>query len=190
MLVLKSVKKSPKKKVWKPTGKVFTNIGYIWRPTGQTFTELGNVCPLTRITTTTEVPLRIPSALDNETPKPVITLVYSRKPMKSKTNGLVSKSKVVQIVLWYLDFDCSKHMTEDRSQLSNFGNKVKFGNDHVAKILDMVIIKLGMLGYQGFTTWKDLDTTYSPLGNFVIRTLKLLSVNTPASFVIWKVFIY
>ncbi|GKC53314.1 retrovirus-related pol polyprotein from transposon TNT 1-94 [Tanacetum coccineum] len=81
----------------------------------------------------------IPSALDNETPKPVVTLVYSRKPRKSKTNGLVSKSKVFQIVLWYLDFGCSKHMTGDRSQLTNFVNKflgtVKFGNDHVAKIL-------------------------------------------------------
>ncbi|GKE27255.1 hypothetical protein Tco_1442639, partial [Tanacetum coccineum] len=94
----KSVKKSPKKKVWKPTGKVFTNIGYIWRPTGRTFTELGNVCPLTRITTTTKMPLRIPSALDNETLKPVVTLVYSRKPRKSKTNGLVSKSKVFKSV--------------------------------------------------------------------------------------------
>ncbi|GJZ20376.1 integrase, catalytic region, zinc finger, CCHC-type containing protein [Tanacetum coccineum] len=30
---------------------------------------------------------------------------------------------------------------------------------------DMVIIRLGMLRYQGFTTWKDLDTTYSPLGD-------------------------
>ncbi|GKB77395.1 hypothetical protein Tco_0944290 [Tanacetum coccineum] len=30
----KSVKKSSKRKVWKPTGKVFTNIGYTWRPTG------------------------------------------------------------------------------------------------------------------------------------------------------------
>nr|GEX40086.1 hypothetical protein [Tanacetum cinerariifolium] len=34
---------------------------------------------------------------------------------------------------------CSKHMTEDRSQLTNFVNKflgmVKFGNDHVAKIM-------------------------------------------------------
>ncbi|GJX65545.1 hypothetical protein Tco_0299888 [Tanacetum coccineum] len=27
----KSVKKSSKKRVWKPTGKVFTNIGYTWR---------------------------------------------------------------------------------------------------------------------------------------------------------------
>ncbi|GJY51708.1 retrovirus-related pol polyprotein from transposon TNT 1-94 [Tanacetum coccineum] len=90
----KSVTKSSKKKVWKPIGKVFTNIGYIWRPTGRTFTIVGNACPLTRITTTTEVPLRKPTALENETPKPVVTLIYSRKPRKSKTNVPVSKSKV------------------------------------------------------------------------------------------------
>ncbi|GJX72981.1 retrovirus-related pol polyprotein from transposon TNT 1-94 [Tanacetum coccineum] len=109
----KSVKKSSKIKVWKLTGKV--------------------------ITTTTEVPLRIPTTLDNETSKPVVTLVYSMKPRKSKTNVPVSKSKVVQIVLWYLDSGCSKHMTGDRSQLTNFVNKflgiVKCKNDHVAKIL-------------------------------------------------------
>nr|GEU92564.1 hypothetical protein [Tanacetum cinerariifolium] len=39
----------------------------------------------------------------------------------------------------YLDSDCSKHMIGDRSQLINFVQKflgtVKFGNDHVAKIL-------------------------------------------------------
>ncbi|GKB59798.1 retrovirus-related pol polyprotein from transposon TNT 1-94 [Tanacetum coccineum] len=109
------------------------------KPTGRTFTIVGNACPLTRITTTTEVSLRKPTAIENETPKPVVTLVYSRKPRKSKTNVPVSKSKVVQIVLWYLDSGCSKHMTGDRSQLTNFVNKflgtVKFGNDHVEKIL-------------------------------------------------------
>ncbi|GJW76465.1 putative reverse transcriptase domain-containing protein [Tanacetum coccineum] len=68
------------------------------RPTGWTFTIVGNVCPLTRITTTTEVPLRKPTALENETPKPVVTLVYSRKPRKSKTNVPVSKSKVLKSV--------------------------------------------------------------------------------------------
>ncbi|GKD66021.1 hypothetical protein Tco_1308129, partial [Tanacetum coccineum] len=94
----KSDKKSSKRKVWKPTGKVFTNIGYIWRPTGRTFTIVGNMCPLTRITTTTEGPLRKPTDLENETPKPVVTLVYSRKPRKSKTNVLVSKSKVIKSV--------------------------------------------------------------------------------------------
>ncbi|GJS40111.1 retrovirus-related pol polyprotein from transposon TNT 1-94 [Tanacetum coccineum] len=119
----KSVNKSSKRKVWKPTGKVFSNIGYIWRPTSRTFTIVGNVCPLTRITTTTEVHLRKPTTLENETPKHVVTLVYSRKSRKSKTNVPVSKSKVVQSVLWYLDSGCSKHMTGDHSQLTNIVNK-------------------------------------------------------------------
>ncbi|GJV84084.1 retrovirus-related pol polyprotein from transposon TNT 1-94 [Tanacetum coccineum] len=47
-----------------------------------------------RITTTTEVPLRKPIALDNESPKPVVTLVYSLKPRKSKTHVPISKSKI------------------------------------------------------------------------------------------------
>ncbi|GJS93926.1 hypothetical protein Tco_0800894 [Tanacetum coccineum] len=59
--------------------------------------------------------------------------------VKSKSAKKNSKRKVVQIVLWYLDSGCSKHMTRDCSQLTNFVNKfsgiVKFGNDHVAKIL-------------------------------------------------------
>ncbi|GJW08383.1 retrovirus-related pol polyprotein from transposon TNT 1-94 [Tanacetum coccineum] len=143
----RSVKKNSKRKVWKPTGKVFTNIGYIWRPTGRTFTIVGNACPLTRITTTTEVPLRKSSALDNKTPKPVVTLVYSRKPRKSKTSVPVNNYKVVQIVLWYLDSGCSKHMIRDRSQLTNFVNKflgtVKFGNDHVAKIMGYGYYQIG-----------------------------------------------
>ncbi|GJZ66013.1 hypothetical protein Tco_0622709 [Tanacetum coccineum] len=76
----KYVKKSLKRKVWKLTGKVFTNIGYTWRPTGRTFTIVGNAYPLTMIATTTEVPLRKPIVLESETPKPVVILVYSRKP--------------------------------------------------------------------------------------------------------------
>ncbi|GKC23734.1 retrovirus-related pol polyprotein from transposon TNT 1-94, partial [Tanacetum coccineum] len=124
----KSVNKSSKRKVWKPTGMMFSNIGYIWRPTSRTFTIVGNAYPLTRITTTTEVPLRKSTALDNETSKPIITLV-------------------IQIVLWYLDSCCSKHMTGDRSQLTNFVNKflgtVKFGNDHVAKILGYGDFQIG-----------------------------------------------
>ncbi|GKA57412.1 hypothetical protein Tco_0756600 [Tanacetum coccineum] len=94
----KSVKKKSKKKVWKPTGKVFTKIRYIWRPTRRTFTIVGNACPLIRITTTTEVPHRKPTALENETPKPVVTLVYSRKHRKSKTNVPDSKTKVPKSV--------------------------------------------------------------------------------------------
>ncbi|GKB77209.1 retrovirus-related pol polyprotein from transposon TNT 1-94, partial [Tanacetum coccineum] len=54
-------------------------------------------------------------------------------------NGSDALIEVVQIVLWYLDSGCSKHMTGDRSQLTNFISKflgtVKFGNDQVAKII-------------------------------------------------------
>ncbi|GKF32424.1 hypothetical protein Tco_0102222 [Tanacetum coccineum] len=94
----RSIKKNSKRKVWKPTRKVFTNIGYIWRPTGQIFTIVGNACPLTRITTTTEVTLRKSSTLENKTPKPVVTLVYSRKPRKSKTSVPVNNYKVIKSV--------------------------------------------------------------------------------------------
>nr|GEV33081.1 hypothetical protein [Tanacetum cinerariifolium] len=103
----KSVKKPAKRKVWTPIGKVFTNIGYKWRPTGRTFTIVGNACPLKRITTTAKVPFWKPIPLESNTPKPV----------------------VVQIVLWYLDSGCSKHMTGDRSQLTNFVNKFLEGVD-------------------------------------------------------------
>nr|GFB52943.1 integrase, catalytic region, zinc finger, CCHC-type, peptidase aspartic, catalytic [Tanacetum cinerariifolium] len=116
----KSVKTPVIRKVSKTTGKVFKTVGHIWKPTGRTFTLVGNVCPLTRIATPTIVPPREPIPIVNNTDKPVVTLV-------------------VQIVLWYLDSGCSKHMTGDRSQLINFVQKflgmVKFGNDHVAKIM-------------------------------------------------------
>ncbi|GJX84827.1 hypothetical protein Tco_0335601 [Tanacetum coccineum] len=65
----KPKKNKSKKDSWKPTGKVFTQIGYIWRPTGRTFTIVGNACPLTRITTTYEGDSRENSiVLDSEYP--------------------------------------------------------------------------------------------------------------------------
>nr|GEY81687.1 integrase, catalytic region, zinc finger, CCHC-type, peptidase aspartic, catalytic [Tanacetum cinerariifolium] len=78
---------------------------------------LGNACPLTRFTITAEVPLRKPIALESDTVKHV----------------------VVQLVLWYLDSGCSKHIIRDRSQLTNFVKKylgtIGFENDHVEKIM-------------------------------------------------------
>ncbi|GJY71028.1 hypothetical protein Tco_0474731, partial [Tanacetum coccineum] len=47
--------------------------------------------------------------------------------------------QVVQVILWYLDSGCSKHMTGNRSKLKNFVEKfigtVRFGNDHVGAIM-------------------------------------------------------
>ncbi|GJX17915.1 retrovirus-related pol polyprotein from transposon TNT 1-94 [Tanacetum coccineum] len=105
--------KSNKKKEWKPTGKVFTNVGHRWLPTGRTFTINGTKCPLTRITSTKIVPPR----------KPVQT-------------------KVVQIILWYLDSGCFKHMTGHQSQHINFVSKfmgtIRFGKDQVVAIMGYV----------------------------------------------------
>ncbi|GJU63320.1 retrovirus-related pol polyprotein from transposon TNT 1-94 [Tanacetum coccineum] len=139
----KSVKKNLKRKVWKPTGKVFTNIGYIWRPTGWTFTIVGTACSLTRITTTTEVPPRKPTTLKTGTPKPVTTLVYSRKPRKSKVDVPVSKPKILKFVSAN-----NKEPSQSRGSIvSNVPSSslnecrssklfsVKFGNDHMAKIM-------------------------------------------------------
>nr|GEU78086.1 retrovirus-related Pol polyprotein from transposon TNT 1-94 [Tanacetum cinerariifolium] len=117
----------------------------------RTFTLVGNVCPLTRIATTAIVPLREPIPIESNTDKPVVTLVYSRKSKAAKKKVPVSNLKmnksVVQIVLWYLDSGCSKHMIEDHSQLINFVQKflgtVKFGNDHVTKIMGYDDYKIG-----------------------------------------------
>nr|GEU93217.1 hypothetical protein [Tanacetum cinerariifolium] len=89
------VEKNSKRKVWKPIGKVFTKTEYTWRPTGRTFTIVGNTCPLIRIITTTKVPLKKLTALETDAPKPVVTLVYLRKPKKSKANVLISKPKII-----------------------------------------------------------------------------------------------
>nr|GFB96945.1 integrase, catalytic region, zinc finger, CCHC-type, peptidase aspartic, catalytic [Tanacetum cinerariifolium] len=54
---------------------------------------------------------------------------------------------VVQIVLWYLDSGCSRHMTDDRSKLINYVDKfigtVRFENDEFATIVVYGDYKLG-----------------------------------------------
>nr|GEU52310.1 retrovirus-related Pol polyprotein from transposon TNT 1-94 [Tanacetum cinerariifolium] len=107
--------KSSKMKDWKPTGKVFTSVGYRWLPTGRTFTIDGTKCPMTKITSTKVVP-----------PKET------------------SQTLVVQIVLLYLDSGCSKHMTGRRSQLIKFVDKflgtARFDNDHIEKIIGAEVV--------------------------------------------------
>ncbi|GJX60983.1 hypothetical protein Tco_0293883 [Tanacetum coccineum] len=66
---------------------------------------------------------------------------------KKNDRILLDLQVVVQIVLWYLDSGCSKHMTGDRSQLTNFFHKflgtVKFGNDQIAKIMGYGDYRIG-----------------------------------------------
>ncbi|GJY84614.1 retrovirus-related pol polyprotein from transposon TNT 1-94 [Tanacetum coccineum] len=67
------------------------------------------------------------------------TIRSSLKTTNRVDSSISSKRTVVQIVLWYLDSGCSKHMTGDRSRLMNFMKKfigtVRFGNDHFGAIM-------------------------------------------------------
>ncbi|GKB60824.1 retrovirus-related pol polyprotein from transposon TNT 1-94 [Tanacetum coccineum] len=144
-----------KRKVWKPTGKVFSNIGYIWRPTGRTLTIVGNVCPLTRITTTTKVPLRKPTALKNETPKPVVTLVYSRKPRKSKLMFLLANLRSSKL----------------------FSGTVKFQNDHVEKILGYGDYQIGNITISRVYYVEGASETKSWLWHWCLSHLNFGAIN-------------
>ncbi|GJU49258.1 retrovirus-related pol polyprotein from transposon TNT 1-94 [Tanacetum coccineum] len=70
-------KRNKMRKAWKPTSKVFTDVGYKWKPTGNFFIIVGSSCPLTRITPTKIVHLKETTYKSVETPKPEIK-VYSR----------------------------------------------------------------------------------------------------------------
>ncbi|GJR11455.1 retrovirus-related pol polyprotein from transposon TNT 1-94 [Tanacetum coccineum] len=113
----KHAKRKNKKQIWKPTGKVYTDIGYNWKPTRRTFTIVGNKCPLTRFTSTKVVPLKETTIKSVLTATPGIKF-HSRRRKATKSVG------------------CP---TRNRSQLTNFVNKflstVKFGNDQIAKIM-------------------------------------------------------
>ncbi|GJU01654.1 hypothetical protein Tco_1111992 [Tanacetum coccineum] len=94
----KSPKNSKKNNIWKPTGKVFIDIGYRWKPTGQTFTIVGNMCPLTRITSIKVVPLKETTSKSVTIQNPEVK-VYSRRPKVIKSVGSSSKSKIVESMI-------------------------------------------------------------------------------------------
>nr|GEU64441.1 retrovirus-related Pol polyprotein from transposon TNT 1-94 [Tanacetum cinerariifolium] len=94
---------------------------------------------------TRKVPSRNPIALETDTSKPVVTLVYSRKPRKSKTTDRVGKSKVIKYVSsnkkepsksWGSIVFNVPSSSLDECRLSKlFSGTFKFGNDHVVKIM-------------------------------------------------------
>ncbi|GKD75341.1 integrase, catalytic region, zinc finger, CCHC-type containing protein, partial [Tanacetum coccineum] len=94
----KSAKKSQHHNIWKPTGKVFTEVGHKWKPTGTHFTIVGNSCPLTRITPKKIVHLKETTSNSVETSKPEIK-VYSRRPKQTKSVGSSKKAKIVESMI-------------------------------------------------------------------------------------------
>nr|GFA11973.1 hypothetical protein [Tanacetum cinerariifolium] len=126
----KSVKTPVKRKVWKPTGNMFKTIRHIWKHTRRTFKLVGNVCPLTRIATPTIVPPKEPIPIVNSMDKPVVTLVYTKKP---KVTNKKVPNKLEPNNSWG-----SSSSNVPSSLLTcrlSKSSSVKFGNDHVAKIM-------------------------------------------------------
>nr|GEX79403.1 hypothetical protein [Tanacetum cinerariifolium] len=151
---------------WQPTGTVFTKVGYQWKPTGRTFT-LGEQCPLTRNSKPNVVPVkqwkptgriiplgcqcplirshastsgRIVAKSQTKHVPVAHNVVFTNKQDPNCNWGSDSvQMQVVQIVLWYLDLGCSKHMTRDRTRLKNLVKKfietVRFRNNHFGAIM-------------------------------------------------------
>ncbi|GJR50517.1 retrovirus-related pol polyprotein from transposon TNT 1-94 [Tanacetum coccineum] len=97
-----------------------------------------------------------PTAVENETPKPVVTFVYSRKPRKSKTNVPDSKSKVPKSVSankkepsQSRDQSSLKYILVIVDDYSRF-TRVKFlrskdeASDFIIKFLKMIQEKVGI----------------------------------------------
>nr|GEU64536.1 hypothetical protein [Tanacetum cinerariifolium] len=189
----KSAKKPVHRKIWQPTGKMFTTIGHKWRPTGRNFSLVGNVCPLTRITTTAIVPLRKPIHLENNTSKPVVTLVYSRKSKAAIKKVPVSNSKINKSLasktkswLWHrrlshLNFGAINHLA--RQGLVRGLPKLKFKKDHLCSACAMgkksvngkKYILVIVDDYSRFT-WVKCLRSKDEAPVFIIKFLKMIQV--------------
>ncbi|GJY88103.1 retrovirus-related pol polyprotein from transposon TNT 1-94 [Tanacetum coccineum] len=112
---------SKTQRVWKATGKLFADIGYQWRPTGKRFT-LGKLDCVSQWRPTGK--------------KFALGEICQLTKLSVKCSTLSANQ---QVMLWYLDSGCSKHMTGNHSKLMNFVDKfigsVRFGNDHLGAIM-------------------------------------------------------
>ncbi|GKA12592.1 retrovirus-related pol polyprotein from transposon TNT 1-94 [Tanacetum coccineum] len=162
---------------WKPTGKIFTAVGLRWRPIGRMFNMEGKICPIIKTSPATIVPSRnrlhtimIPAVAPNEETRRRYSIAKNsliRAHINSYGNPfnppnfafvrsyvILEQSSsnfgflgIVDIVLWYLDSGCSKHMTRHHDKLINFASKfietVRFGNDHFVAIIGYGDLQIG-----------------------------------------------
>ncbi|GJT47998.1 hypothetical protein Tco_0974155 [Tanacetum coccineum] len=86
----------------------------------------------------------------------IFTIVGNSCPLTRFTS-----TNVVQIILWYLDSGCSKHMTGNRSQLMNFVSKIlgtlRTENDQIARIMGYGDYQLGNVIISMFRTRASKD---------------------------------
>ncbi|GKC25974.1 retrovirus-related pol polyprotein from transposon TNT 1-94 [Tanacetum coccineum] len=109
------------KQIWKPKGRLSDNSLYktkrVWKATGKLFADIGYQWRPTG-------------------KKFALGEMCHLTKLSVKCSTLYANQ---QVMLWYLDSGCSKHMTGNRSKLMNFVEKfigsVRFGNDHLGAIM-------------------------------------------------------
>nr|GEY43146.1 hypothetical protein [Tanacetum cinerariifolium] len=108
----------------------------------------------------------------------------SRKKSNRVDSTIISKHAVVQIVLWYLDSGCSKHMTGDRLRLRNFMKKfietVRFENDHFGTIMGYVDYVIGdsvISGSSPICLFSKASKNKSPLWHHCLNHLNFGTIN-------------
>ncbi|GJT99645.1 retrovirus-related pol polyprotein from transposon TNT 1-94 [Tanacetum coccineum] len=133
-----------------------------WIPTGRTFNLVGRPCPSSSSNDTSAIVvppgyILITTVILVDIPSPKLSLRCAN------ARGSLSKCmlntechpfnlhdfgfEIIEIVLWYLDFGCSKHMTGHHDKLINFVSKyietVRFGNDLFAAIMGYEDLQMG-----------------------------------------------
>ncbi|GKB72415.1 retrovirus-related pol polyprotein from transposon TNT 1-94 [Tanacetum coccineum] len=84
---------------------------------------------------------------------------------------------IVEIVLWYLDSECSKHMTGHRDKLINFVSKfigtVQFGNNYFAAIIGYRDLQMGNILISRVYYVEGLGHNLFSIGQFCDSDLKV-----------------
>nr|GEY34667.1 hypothetical protein [Tanacetum cinerariifolium] len=170
----KSAKKHKKQNIWKPTGHVFTEVGFKWKPTGRIFTIVGNSCPVTRITLANVVPPKKTTFHSVETQKPKLKL-YSIKPKNVKNIGSSKKAKIVE-------YKKANHSEPNHTWGSNATDipsssslvmTVRLGNDHIARIIRYGDYQLGNVTISRVYYIEGLGHNLFSVGQFCDAYLKV-----------------
>ncbi|GJX30187.1 retrovirus-related pol polyprotein from transposon TNT 1-94 [Tanacetum coccineum] len=150
---------------WVPTGRTFNLVGKLCPPSSSNETS-AIVVPPGHILTTTVIPVDVPCLklslrYDNvrgSLSKCMLNTEFHPFNLHDfRFEGIIQDEElppwkfdylgIVEIVLWYLDSGCSKHMTGHRDKLINFVSKfigtVRFGNDHFAAIMGYGDLQMG-----------------------------------------------
>ncbi|GKA25833.1 retrovirus-related pol polyprotein from transposon TNT 1-94 [Tanacetum coccineum] len=159
-------KKNKKRKEWKPTRKVFNSVGYKWKPTESTFSLVGNACPLTRITTTNKVPLRVPILLKME-PGTSRGFDTSVAPSSSSLIDCRLSKLVYDLEVAFRKHTCFVHNLEGVDLLSRSVNGKKY---------ILVIVE----DYSQFT-WVKFLASKDEAPDFIIKFLKMIQVRLNAA---------